>query len=151
GSKLTAKVVQTHGWVLPGDGKQRFAVCWNGLVYPVLAVGDLCDVAKDVEQQLKPPPDDNEKFQRGFYTRGFSVPEAVSTGYETPLIVNAAMLLRLGKADLADKVFKAANESPFPGNTEPPPDTGKIYSRLAGMWLCSWYNRAICAWMRGDD
>ena len=30
--------VKTHGWVLPqaAAGPQTFAVCWNGLVYPVL-------------------------------------------------------------------------------------------------------------------
>ncbi len=49
-------VIQTHGWVLPTDGKsaQRFAVCWNGWVYPVLAVGDPCSVDEDVQKQLQP-------------------------------------------------------------------------------------------------
>ena len=33
--------VKTHGWVLPAkEGEtQRFAVCWNGVEYPVLSVG----------------------------------------------------------------------------------------------------------------
>ena len=35
------QLVSTHGWILPGRKKesQQLAVCWNGLVYPVVSVG----------------------------------------------------------------------------------------------------------------
>ena len=48
-------VAPTHGWLLPAkDGdKQRFAVCWNGLVYPVVAVGDAADLKADVLAVVK--------------------------------------------------------------------------------------------------
>ena len=30
-------LVETRGWLLPAEaGEQRFAVCWNGLLYPVV-------------------------------------------------------------------------------------------------------------------
>ena len=37
-----AGVIETRGWVLPAQqkDKQRFAVGWNGLVYPVVSIGD---------------------------------------------------------------------------------------------------------------
>ena len=40
-------VARTHGWVLPADGPGggRFAVCWNGLVYPAVSVGGPADLA----------------------------------------------------------------------------------------------------------
>lgn len=41
-------VVSTHGWVLPSRGDQRFAVCWNGLVYPAVSVGTNADLEADV-------------------------------------------------------------------------------------------------------
>jgi hypothetical protein len=44
---------KTHGWVFPGQGGQKFAVCWNGLVYPVISVGAPVDVENDVAQMLK--------------------------------------------------------------------------------------------------
>ncbi|MCI0380398.1 MAG: hypothetical protein L0215_22665 [Gemmataceae bacterium] len=47
-------VVTTHGWVLPDAvAGQRFAVCWNGLVYPALSVGDKADWDKDVESMFQ--------------------------------------------------------------------------------------------------
>jgi len=53
GKTATAEAVnfETHGWLMPpvkGD-KRRFAVCWNGLVYPVLTVGQRADLEQNVE------------------------------------------------------------------------------------------------------
>ena len=56
------EIVKTHGWVLPltnhelQSGKkeaQRFAIAWNGLVYPALAVGGKADVEKDAEEIIR--------------------------------------------------------------------------------------------------
>src|ERR1035438_3559311 len=41
-------VVRTHGWVLPETNSGNFAVCWNGLVYPVVSVGSKVDLTADV-------------------------------------------------------------------------------------------------------
>jgi hypothetical protein len=51
--------VKTHGWVLPHrpdakrGPKQRFAVCWNGLVHPVATLGAKADCRADVEALLE--------------------------------------------------------------------------------------------------
>jgi hypothetical protein len=45
---------KTHGWILPAAGApHRFAVCWNGLVYPVVSIGNEVDMRPDVEAAIK--------------------------------------------------------------------------------------------------
>ena len=43
------QIVETHGWVIPATGKaaQRFGVCWNGLVYPLVLIGKPADLRAD--------------------------------------------------------------------------------------------------------
>src|SRR6185436_6273925 len=44
----------THGWVLPaqkGAGEQ-FAVCWNGLVYPLMSAAEKADLEKDIAELI---------------------------------------------------------------------------------------------------
>ena len=44
-------IVKTHGWVLPNPtaSNQVFAVCWNGLVYPVVSAGVKTNLQADME------------------------------------------------------------------------------------------------------
>jgi len=42
-----------HGWVLPGTGKQRYGIGWNGVVYPLASVGASVDLQK--EFSVSPP------------------------------------------------------------------------------------------------
>ena len=44
--------VKTHGWVLPGNGKELFAVTWSGVVYPLKSAGPPADLKKDVADLL---------------------------------------------------------------------------------------------------
>jgi hypothetical protein len=48
-------VVDCHGWALPSAhaGAQRFAVCWNGLVYPAVRVGEKADLEADVRAVIQ--------------------------------------------------------------------------------------------------
>ena len=48
-------ICKTHGWVLPevAGEKQRFAVCWNGLVYPAVSVGDKSDMTADMKAIIR--------------------------------------------------------------------------------------------------
>ncbi|HEY1684559.1 MAG TPA: hypothetical protein VGG19_07340 [Tepidisphaeraceae bacterium] len=36
------RVLHCHGWVIPSADKesQKFVICWNGLVYPAVTVGE---------------------------------------------------------------------------------------------------------------
>ncbi len=124
-------VVRTHGWVLPGDAP-HFAVCWNGLVYPAVSVGDAADVARDAEVMLK-------ATTQGFGEAWTEVHQ-ISAGH--PLPMKAAMLLRLGRGDLAARLWE--NDEKDKEMTDP-------YGALASEWLWSLFNRAVCAHMRGDD
>jgi hypothetical protein len=74
-------VVKSHGWLLPADPArpERFAVCWDGLVYPVLAVGPAADLRADAAKAV--------------------------TESETRSL-RLCMLLRLGKGRLAEECFE---------------------------------------------
>ncbi|HEY3417565.1 MAG TPA: hypothetical protein VGM23_11840, partial [Armatimonadota bacterium] len=63
-----AGVVKTHGWMLPAvpDEKQRFAVCWNGLVYPVVFMGEKADLPADVQELLKADEAQREKWKKEY-------------------------------------------------------------------------------------
>ncbi|MEO6052565.1 MAG: hypothetical protein ABIP97_00990, partial [Chthoniobacterales bacterium] len=54
---LEPQTIQTHGWVLPvlagGKPTQRFAVCWNGLVYPLVEIGEACSLQEDGDRLLE--------------------------------------------------------------------------------------------------
>jgi hypothetical protein len=41
----------THGWILPADEKYgtRFAVCWNGLVYPLSTLDGVADINLNIK------------------------------------------------------------------------------------------------------
>lgn len=47
----TGRILKTNGWVIPDTGKQRqrFGVCWNGLVYPLASVGEPADLRADAQ------------------------------------------------------------------------------------------------------
>lgn len=45
--------MKTHAWVIPSETGGKFGVCWNGLVYPLVAVGAAADLRTDVSAMLK--------------------------------------------------------------------------------------------------
>ena len=108
------QIVQTHGWVLPADaGAQQFAICWDGLIYPVAAVGKPADLKADAAAALR----QEEKLLSDYETanpgRQYSTlwdpqgpGQAVSPDGALPL--RACLLLRLGEADLATQLWQAA-------------------------------------------
>ena len=126
--------LKTRGWVFPDDGQgQRFAVAWNGLVYPVVSVGKTADPhvgwASDVKAELA--------FVSNFKRN--SEAEAVNFAYPGPLKV--VMLARLGEVELANRIFERAK-----AEQESDP-----YLSLANDWAWSAFERAVCAHERGDD
>ena len=143
--------MQTHGWVLPAESGtgQRFAVCWNGWVYPVLAVGDQCSVDADVQRQLQPLNKGKDQQESWWYMDAVSDEYALS--FETLLPVKALLLMRLGKPEVAAALWDACYKNVNLPNIEPPKEPKEAFERIARTWLFSLYNRAICAQMRGDD
>ena len=50
-----AEPVKTHAWVLPATPAMwRYAICWDGIVYPVQELGPAADLANDVRQRGTP-------------------------------------------------------------------------------------------------
>jgi hypothetical protein len=143
-------IVKTHGWVLPADPKekQRFAVCWNGLVYPVISVGDPADLKADVlavvmadeerrAAHAKERPDwPFTRFHVGHFERDAVAHEGIK-----PLMV--CLLLRLRESELAAKVWTAWIAEK--------PDEADPYLMLAGHWAWALFERAVGAHIRGDD
>ncbi|HKQ92766.1 MAG TPA: hypothetical protein VJZ77_19055 [Blastocatellia bacterium] len=126
--------LKTHGWILPNDGKDgRFAVAWNGLVYPVMSLGHSANLHNDWEAISK-GKDRNSMIIR----RSVAEEYAVHFGVLEPLKV--VLLLRLGETELARRLWELA-----------PHDEKDPYLDLANDWTWNAFERAATAHMRGDD
>ena len=164
-------IASTKGWVLPAmDGeKQRFAVAWSGLVYPVVKVGEPADLAADV-LALEDAAGDGRARRR---------PESPATGRHPGLLGIRGLRhqQRRGRRPPDDP-------PPDPGLLAAPPRPGR--PRRGGCWAAgtgrpreadparprpkvnltnygisyltlavnlTWFHfdRAVCAHMRGDD
>jgi hypothetical protein len=109
-------VVKVRGFVLPerADAPGRFAVCWDGQVYPAVSVGDPVDLGKDMsdlvtsmkrtrENEKSKPYRDAANF--GFPGEGRNFFGGAGVDDHSPIKV--CMLLRIGRADLAEALFAA--------------------------------------------
>lgn len=145
-------VAATRGWVLPGSGAQRFAVAWNGLVYPVVSVGKAADLAADVQAAVQKP---------GRSWRS-ALPERYTTSHETCLALKGCLLFRLGEVELARLMWSAVqfgqslDLNRLPEASQPAPQQFKLsdtdqYLAWASDWAWGAFDRAVCAHMRGDD
>ncbi len=125
--------IKTHGWVFPEEGRAgRLAVAWNGLVYPVVRVGNVADVRKDWATDPK------KSSVRGWNFGGAS--EASSVDFVWPSRIKMVLLLRLGETELVQRISKNIQ----PQNADP-------YLDLARDWTWNAFERAVCAHERGDD
>jgi hypothetical protein len=165
------KVVKTHGWLLPSPDPQHFAVCWSGLVYPVVSVGPPADLSKDVQDQLKQDQatidagraqyeqieqrTKNAAAQTGqpyqpspfpWMRSEFGSPdEATNVAFDSLQPIQAALLFRLGHVDLAESLW---NQRLIGRNNT---DGKDPYLPLAYDWAWALFDRALCAHVRGDD
>ncbi|MBO0697487.1 MAG: hypothetical protein J2P46_03770 [Zavarzinella sp.] len=134
-------VVRTRGWVLPaGSGDtHRFAVCWNGLVYPLASAGDKADLRRDVKTAVESRAKDRDRDEgvgRRLSEEGWSL------GHGNLGNIAVALLLRLGEGDLASELWGPAH----------PGEKGEdYYVGLAASWAWTQFDRALGAHMRGDD
>ena len=142
-------LLETHGWVfLSADGK-KFAVCWNGLVYPAVSVKGAADLQADVENAVKP----FQNHQNGGISAFQNNPTLEQRGFslDFPSLMQVALLLRASKPNLARQI-NAVWEARMPprtnGNDEIRRDP---YGYLARHWVWAAYDRAACAHMRGAD
>ena len=154
-------VVKTHGWVLPGSQSAHFAVCWNGLVYPVVSVGTNADLEADVANLM------TNRLARWHS----AILEEASVSEKSLLGIKGCLLLRLGRIDLAARYwqvqvryaqeYRNARSSAMwlPGmpagllatNGEVKLPDSDPYLVWATEWTWAMFDRTICAHMRGDE
>ncbi len=148
--------LKTDGWLLPGVTlDQRFAVCWNGLVYPVVSIGNEVNLRADVEVAIKSDEEARVKWASTnampFYRSRYAEPEDYLTSVTALLPIKVCLLLRLGKADLAERVWAVwitGMDAKVAGNALHLVDP---YLILAIDWIWAMYDRAVSAHTRGDD
>lgn len=174
GAGMWSMTVSTHGWVIPNDKKQTqsFGVCWNGLTYPLSSIGGTVDLRADTATATKAKP---RFFQQGgawvngvpphFEDMGICNPaESRSISIDSPLPIKACLLLRLGEAELAEKLWHHWTSRLRSFSSRPPmllsiensvePNKAILndpYLVLANCWTVTLFNRAVAAHMRGDD
>jgi hypothetical protein len=140
--------IKTHGWIFPNTShsNQMFAICWNGLVYPVVSVGAQTNLQTDMESLIDSATTNASRMRMTLYDRAIS--EKISVAQGSLLPIKACLLLRLGENDLAANIWHACNLSlENSGGRQPDKDP---YLMLAGDWSWSLFDRMICAHMRGD-
>jgi hypothetical protein len=151
-------VVSTHGWVFPGDAAQKFAVCWNGLVYPAVSVGTNADLDADVTVLETNGVSD-------WYSS--ALPEAVTVSQSSLLGLKGCLLLRLEKINLATRLWLALerrgreeHNAMMRGRSETNhlASTNEIalpdadpYLNWASDWAWAMFDRTSCAHERGDE
>ena len=143
------RVVRCRGWLLPQSGAQsdRFAVCWDGLVHQVLAVGEKADVESDVRTLIEA----NVQYHKGgpvecLTELGLPCQQpgmALSRNVQLPEKV--CLLLRLGMGSLAVDLWKQFLKA------YPIDDKANLYLELAHDVLSNALCRAEGAHRRGDD
>lgn len=155
-------LITTRGWVLPeslnSECPEKWAICWNGLLYPVASIGSSVDLAADVEEMLQKSidlPEDRREIsvtgyiKTGVTTRyrdfeGHSIPEKYAIDYQFLTPLKAFLVYRSGHESLAERMWREYYRSC---------DNIDEYPLLPVTMEWVWYqwDRAVCAHMRADD
>ena len=149
------QTARTHAWVPPaGEGEQPFAVCWNGLVYPAVSVGDRAHLNADVLAAIGADAKtlaEQARWNQGSYRYQHAPSEGFSTSYDGLLPLKCSLLLRLGEEDLARRVWGAWVAGMDERCNDDAVHLEDPYLMLATQWAWALFDRAVCAHMRGDD
>ncbi len=137
----------THAWVLPATETEpsrqpRFAVTWNGMVYPVMRVGAPADLKADVAKLLVTSPDLYQLSARD---------ESTSLWPTSANPLKGCLLLILGEADLAEQAWKQAPADLNLYQTGSKKLGTNPYPGLLRAWAIAVQERAASAHLRGDD
>lgn len=159
-----------HGWVLPeraGDTR-RFAICWNGAIYPVVSIGAAADCRENMLRLIKLDEALCEKRlaehkeheaerakvaqQRGekyspmspsFRFRNELERSSIEQTYMTRL--KAVLCLRLEHVDLAEAIWTRWHiEDPAKADADP-------FVEIAQEWVRALGQQAIYAHFRAND
>jgi len=138
----TGPKVETHGWVIAGATEPRYAIAFNGLIYELLgSAGPAANLAADIDALLTTAGKDDGR-------PAFASAEAATASHDSILLSKVAMLLRLGHAKRAQRVWETLMNS---GGRYRPAKEVDPYLMLASDWLWSAFDSGLTAHMRGDD
>lgn len=145
-----ASLARTCGWVIPAkQGQvQQFAICWNGLIYPVMKIGALADLQEEIAS-LMPP--NSRRFNQGHG----EIRSVFSTNSPSTRVL---LLLRCGETEAALKNWVPDEQyltQAQIGMKRPETEIGKTedydpYLEIAGDWAWSLFDHLLCAHMRGN-
>jgi hypothetical protein len=151
-------IIKTHAWALPAKAgaRQRFAVCWNGLVYPVLSVGERADLKADVLAVVKADEEARAAYEKrhgpnSYYRFRHAWAEGYSVAHDRLLPLRACLLLRLGEEGLARRVWAAWTAGMRPNTNDDGLHLRDPFLMLATDWTWALFDRGLCAHQRGDD
>ena len=145
--------IVSRGWVLPANGSSvRFAIGWNGVVYPLASVGKAVNLQEDIFRAIKEHAANRiaalKKSNNAASHEG-SPALQVTLEFDPPISpLSAAMLLRLGRADLAEAVW---NEGKLPLPDRRTAAKDDPYLDMAGYWTSALEVEAWDAHASGDD
>jgi len=151
---------KARGFVLPqrADTPGRFVVCWDGQVYPALTVGDPADLDRDINDlagNLKRTREagKSNRFDRGVF---WGFPREGQDYYGLAGVddyspIKLCLLLRLGRADLAEALFAAGTTWTPEPRARDLTDYQISYLTLALDWAGSAFGRLIGAHKKGED
>ena len=128
------------------------------MIYPALSVGSTSDLEKDVRQDAAIVSRDRQPGRDGSGNAGRR-PAAFAKGatFEgaspavTPTVLRVCLLLRLGRADLAEDLFAAATTWTPEVRGRDLTDYGISYLTMARDWASIVFLRLINAHMKADD
>ena len=152
--------MKARGFVLPerADAPGRFVVCWDGLVYPALTVGDPADLDRDIKDLAASMRRRGSAGKSNRFPGSF--PGASPAEGRTTTASRASTTTRRSSSaccsDSAAPTWPRPSSPPGrPGRPEPRArdltDYGISYLTLAVDWAGSAFGRLIGAHMRGDD
>lgn len=139
----TNPLVKTSGWVLPvrrARDTNRFAICWNGLIYPATVLAP-ADLQHELTNPAAPP-----RFGGGDSAAG----EPQTVKFSGSLSTRALLLLRAGETDAALTRWQTGRQR-MGFNGRSGSEGGDPYLEFAGDWAWALFDRTISAHMRGDE
>ena len=155
---------KARGFVLPerADTPGRFVIGWDGLVYPALVVGEPADLVGDMKgiadamKRSREAQKSDPTRRRFAWDSSWGFPRSPqdpfdASGFDDNSPLKLCLLLRLGRADLAETLFAAATPwTPGPRGRDLT-DYGISYLSLAYNWAGFAFSRLIEAHVRGDE
>ncbi|MDI1483797.1 hypothetical protein [Polyangium sp. y55x31] len=152
------EVIPTKAFVLPGpESGPRFGILWNGLEYPLVAVGPPADLRADIEALRA--SDKRICDQQSAHFPEMPCFRTRRARYELPshkldeiLPMHVAMLVQLGEDTLAQSLWETWIAG---GSLDDTPEISgserAVFVRIADHFLSVLRERALWAHVRGDD